>query len=116
LTPPPLVRAQVSSYPAPLIAETPLPSPTTSTGVVLQSGTIDWLHVCGPLFVPSPNSPSKLSPQHLTPPPLVRAQVSWYPALIAETPLRGAAQVASAQTATGVKQTLPQTPLSPNWP
>src|SRR5207237_1185347 len=70
LTPPALVRAQVWSPPA-AIAATPLASPETSTGV--------WRLV----VVPSPSSPYSLSPQHLTRPALVIAQVWPPPAAIA---------------------------------
>ena len=60
---------------AALIAFTPLGRPFTSTGTRLS------------VVVPSPSSPSRLRPQHLTPPESVSAQV-WSPlALIALTPL-----------------------------
>src|SRR5581483_787442 len=69
-TPPALVSAQVCTSPAPTAA-TPEPSPPTSTGVVL------------PVVVLFPSCPEPLSPQHSTPPELVRAQVCELPALIA---------------------------------
>src|SRR5436190_360454 len=64
-TPPPVVSAQVCPHPA-AIAATPLARPETSTGVRR------WV------FVASPSWPLELSPQHLTPPPAVRAHV-WVP-------------------------------------
>ena len=73
MTPPPLVSAQVWAKPA-AIAVTPLVRPETSTGTLLK------------LVERSPVWPEPLSPQHLTPPPLVSAQV-WRLAAIALTPL-----------------------------
>src|SRR5437588_329975 len=68
------------------MAETPLVSPTTSTGVERL------------VRVPSPSWPQPLSPQHLTPPALVTAQVCKPPTAMAETPL------ASPETSTGVER------------
>ena len=79
-----------------VIAITPLASPLTATGVGLL------------VVLPLPSWPSKLLPQHCTPPPLVRAQVWEFAALIASTPL------ASPLTATGVGLSL-VLPL-PSWP
>ena len=45
------------------MAVTPLANPLTATGVER------------PFVVPSPNWPKWLHPQHLTPPPIVSAQV-----------------------------------------
>ena len=53
----------------------PLASPVTSTGV--SRSVVD----------PSPNSPTPLLPQHLTPPVVVRAQVWRFPAAMAAAPL-----------------------------
>src|SRR5438093_1509212 len=85
LTPPALVSAQVR-YPAAAMAETPLARPTTSTGIERL------------VAVPSPSWPQPLSPQHLTPPALVSAQVCKPEELLAMavTPL------ASPETSTGV--------------
>src|SRR5581483_3979247 len=68
LTPPAVVSAQVNSLPA-MIWVTPLDRPTTSTGVVR-----------GVALVPSPSWPVRFSPQHLTPPALVSAQLCSPPA------------------------------------
>src|SRR5690606_18282270 len=95
LTPPLLVRAQVWSHPA-AMAATPLCSPTTPTDVRRLA------------FVPSPNWPSALSPQHLTPPAVVRAQVWRFPAVMALMPL------CSPTTPTDVSR-LTFVP-SPTWP
>src|SRR5438552_18515250 len=57
----------------------PLARPETSTGVAL-CGTL------GGVGVAVPSSPAVLSPQHVTPPALVSAQVWRAPAAIAETP------------------------------
>ena len=57
------------------MATTPLESPTTFTGVRRF------------VAVPSPSWPDPLNPQHLTPPPLVSAQVWYLPAAMAMTPL-----------------------------
>src|SRR3990170_3387966 len=65
------------------IAATPLARPATPTGTLLS------------VVVPFPSWPPPLLPQHLTPPPLVRAQVWLEPAAIAATPL------ARPQTSTG---------------
>src|SRR3972149_744339 len=62
LTPPPIVSAHVCQLPA-VIALTPLARPETSTGTLLS------------VVVPLPSWPKPLKPQHLTPPPLVSAQV-----------------------------------------
>src|SRR5947209_7930476 len=78
------------------MAETPLASPETSTGVERS--------VC----VPSPSWRKELAPQHLAPPALVSAQVLLAPAAMAETPL------ASPETSTGVER-LVSVP-SPSWP
>src|SRR5438309_11915128 len=95
MTAPALVSAQ--TWPSStVIAVTPLERPETSTGV--------WRSV----RVPSPTSPRRLYPQHLTPPPLVSAQVSTSPAAIAVTPL------ASPVTPTGVSRSV-RVP-SPSWP
>src|SRR5687768_368803 len=56
-------------------ALTPLVNPLTSTDVRRS------------VFVPSPNCPSILSPQHLAPAPVVRAQVWSAPEDTALTPL-----------------------------
>src|SRR5690348_715050 len=60
-----MVKAQLWCAPA-AIPFTPLFSPTTSAGVSRST------------VFPSPNCPSSLSPQHFTPPLVVRAQV-WAP-------------------------------------
>src|SRR3990172_3409111 len=73
-TPPPAVRAHVWSLPAAICA-TPLPRPTTPTGVVRCA------------VVPSPSWPYSLYPQHFTPPAFVSAQVYASPAATAATPL-----------------------------
>src|SRR2546428_5554873 len=78
------------------MAETPLVSPTTSTGVERS------------LVVPSPSSPSMLSPQHLTPPALVSAQVWKTPAAIAATP------PPRPETSTGAWRSV--VVPSPSWP
>src|SRR5207244_9008719 len=70
LTPPALVSAQVWKLPA-ATAAAPLVSAETSTGA------------CRPVVVPSPSSPRSFRPQHLTPPPLVNAQVWSAPAATA---------------------------------
>src|SRR6266508_1161624 len=62
LTPSASVSAQVWSSPT-AIAAIPLERPETSTGVDLET------------VVPSPSWPQELSPQHLTPPDLISAQV-----------------------------------------
>src|SRR3990172_3470613 len=66
------------------IALIPLARPETSTGTPVQ------------VVVPFPSSRPALQPQHLTPPPLVSAQVCQPPAAIARTPL------ARPGTSTGV--------------
>ena len=53
----------------------PLVNPTTSIGVVRSR------------LVPSPSLPESLTPQHLTPPPVVRAQVCLNPVETEATPL-----------------------------
>ncbi len=95
LTPPPTVSEQVCPPPA-AMACMPLARPTTSTGVLRL------------VVVPSPNWPDPLPPQHLTPPPMVSAQVCPSPAAMACMPL------ARPTTSTGVSRlvVLP----SPNWP
>ena len=95
LTAPPAVTAQVWNSPA-ATALTPLPSPLTSIGVAC------------PVVVPSPNWPTMLSPQHLSPPPFVTAQVWDPPAATTFTPLP------SPLTSTGVV-CLSVVPF-PNWP
>src|SRR5207244_1683517 len=95
LTPPALVSAQVWKSPAE-IAATPLGSPETATGA--------WRWI----VVPSPSWPEPLSPQHLTPPALVSAQVWPPPAEIAATPL------ASPEAATGAWRWI--VVPSPSWP
>src|SRR5437867_2813251 len=73
------------------------PKPTTATGL--------WRWV----FVPSPSSPYVLSPQHLTPPALVSAQVWNSPAATALTPL------ARPKTSTGVwRSVVVPSPSMPN--
>src|SRR5438552_10668582 len=76
LTPPALVSAQLCK-PEELMAMAvmPLSSPTTSTGVARL------------IVVPSPSWPQAFQPQHLTPPPLVSAQVWAESAAMATTPL-----------------------------
>src|SRR3990170_109953 len=74
LTPPPLVSAQVWRLSAE-IALTPLARPETSTRKRLS------------VIVALPSWPKRLRPQHLTPPPLVSAQVWRLPAAIAMTPV-----------------------------
>src|SRR5665213_3363998 len=74
LTPLMVVMAQASSAPEDT-AVTPLVRPETSTGVDAVTK------------VPSPRAPSLLSPQHLTPPPVVRAHAKSAPAEMATTPL-----------------------------
>ena len=72
-TPPEVISAQ--AYPLPVaIAVTPLVNPDTSTGMRRS------------VVVPSPNCPQSLSPQHLTPPEVVTAQVSRLPVEIDVTP------------------------------
>ena len=73
LTPPAVVRAQMW-LPLAETAATPEVRPVTSTGVLR----------C--VFVPSPSWPVLLSPQHFTPPAVVRAQVWSPPAETAATP------------------------------
>jgi hypothetical protein len=70
LTPPLFVSAHVPQLAE--MAATPLARPETSTGILVLS-----------VVVPSPSWPYSLSPQHLTPPLLVRAQVCRYPGAIA---------------------------------
>ena len=69
------------------------PNPSTLTGV--QPGS-------------TPREPDTLSPQHLTPPPVVRAQVCLLPAATAAMPLL------SPITSTGVERSV--VVPSPNWP
>src|SRR3989304_5568836 len=76
MTPPPVVTAHVWRVPAD-IALTPLARPKTSTGTLRS------------LVVPSPSPPKGLSPQHLTPPALVSAQVELQPTAMAGTPPPG---------------------------
>ncbi len=73
VTPPATVNTQVCRAPA-AIALTTLFSPVTSTGKVMS------------MAVPSPSWPSWFSPQHLTSPAIVTAQVCCQPAAIALTP------------------------------
>src|SRR5688572_2757678 len=74
-TPPSAMTAHACAPPAD-IATTPLPSPTTSTGVGRS------------VVVPSPSWPSRLLPQHLTPPEVVKAhELNPRPAATAATPL-----------------------------
>ena len=84
LTAPPLVMAQLWALPA-LMAVTPLFSPVTSTGTGLV------------VVLPLPSCPVSLVPQHLTAPPLVRAQLCTIPALMDVTPLP------SPVTSTGIR-------------
>ena len=63
--------------------------------------------VCGPVVVPSPSWPLKLTPQHSTAPPEITAQAEYSPMEMAVAPLR-------ADTATGVPEPV-VVPL-PNWP
>ena len=80
------------------MALTPLASPLTSTGVVLE------------IVEPLPSWPYSLSPQHLTPPPVVSAQVCKVPpAEMALIPF------ASPLTSTGVVRWSTVVP-SPNCP
>src|SRR6266849_1436267 len=95
LAPPPVVRAQVWLPPA-AMAATPLVRPKTSTGVRRCVAEL------------SPSWPLKLSPQHLTLPPVVRAQVWSMPAAMAATPL------VRPKTSTGVRRRVVE--LSPSWP
>src|SRR5262249_10936864 len=83
LMPPPVVSAQVWYSPA-LTATMPLESAVTSTGA---SRFVVEL---------SPSCPKLLSPQHLTAPPVVTAQLWYRPAPMELTPLD------SPETATGV--------------
>src|SRR5215212_8258444 len=87
LTPPLLVRAQLRRPPAETAFTPPL-RPTTPTGVVRA------------VVVPSPSSPARFVPQHLTAPEVTRAQVWSEPAAIAVTPLLRPA------TSTAVKRLL----------
>jgi hypothetical protein len=73
-----MVSAQVED-PAAAMAVTPLVRPLTSTGVGLGSG---WN-----ALVATPSWPLLSSPQHLTPPATVRAQVWLSPIAMAATPL-----------------------------
>src|ERR1700761_6553730 len=57
-TPPALITAQVCSQPDP-IAFTPLSSPTTGAGSLLQAFG-NSPQICGPLVVPRPSRPSAL--------------------------------------------------------
>src|SRR5437588_176529 len=74
LIPPAPSSAQVWSRPA-YSAFTPLPSPTTSTGVERDT------------CVPSPSRPLPLNPQHFTPPLAVSAHAWRSPTAIAPAPL-----------------------------
>jgi hypothetical protein len=76
------------------MATTPLASPLTGTGVELS------------LKLPLPNWPTSFLPQHLTAPPLARAQLCSSPAATAVTPLL------RPVTSTGVKRAAVL--LSPN--
>src|SRR5690606_12093151 len=94
-TRPPDTTAQLCCEPTP-IALAPLARPLTLTGTSLS------------LPEPSPSWPQLLLPQHLTPPPLVRAQVWPSPAAIAATPLE------SPLTSTGTwRSVLLLSPSSP---
>src|SRR3989337_2110359 len=95
MTPPPVVTAHVWRVPAD-IALTPLARPKTSTGTLRS------------LVVPSPSPPKGLSPQHLTPPALVSAQVELQPTAIAVTPL--------VRPTTSTGRLLSAFEPSPSWP
>ncbi len=100
LTPPTLVSAQVWFVPA-AIAITPLVSPMTSVGTDLS------------VVVPSPSMPPLLSPQHLTPPPLVSAHVWAVPDVIETMSVAGFARAESglgARTATAAITMRPRRP------
>ena len=73
-TPPVAVCAQVWKNPASRATGVPV-SPTTSTGTVRS------------MVLPSPSSPNRLKPQHLTSPAVVSAQVWRPPTAMAATPL-----------------------------
>jgi hypothetical protein len=60
------------------------------------------------VVVPSPNWPYQFAPQHLTPPPVVSAQVCLSPAAMAVAPL------ANPLTSTGIVRLI--VVPSPNWP
>lgn len=98
-----MVSAQVENPPA-AMAVTPLVRPVTSTGVGF--GT-DWAKL-----VVTPSCPLVLSPQHLTPPATVRAQVWLSPIAMAATPL------VKPVTSTGVGfgLSVPLLALLPIWP
>src|SRR3990170_79419 len=96
MPPPPVVTAHVWRVPAD-IALTPLARPKTSTGTLRS------------LVVPSPSPPKGLSPQHLTPPALVSAQVELQPTMIAVTPL-----VRPATSTGAVLSALLPSPSSPD--
>src|SRR5205807_817327 len=95
LTPPALVTAQVCKPPT-AMAETPLASPETSTGVNRERK------------IAAQGWPEAFQPQHLTPPALVSAQVWEPPVAMAMTPL------VSPETSAGVER-LVCIP-SPSWP
>ena len=89
-----------SDLPLPVeIATTPV-RPETATGVVAQG--MAKAQVCGPVELPVPSCPPLLSPQHLTVPPVVSAQVWWEPAATATMPVRGVGGEREARTVTGV--------------
>ena len=96
LTPPAFVSAQVCVSPA-AIAFTPLVNPVTLTGVSRC--------VC----VLSPSCPAELSPQHLTPPPVVNAQEWLAPVAIAGHAAGKPDDVDRGRAAATIE-------LSPSWP
>ena len=85
-----LLRPQHCTVPPPSIAhawdapaeiiDTPVPRPVTSRGTLLKTPT-------PAASVESPSEPCSLSPQHFTPPPVVRAQTNVPPAATSATPL-----------------------------
>src|SRR2546423_1152950 len=116
MTVPSLSRARPFSPPA-ATATTPL-RPLTSTGLVLQALFFSLPHCSGPVVVPSPSSPSRLSPQARTWPLSSSASACWLPPERAVTPL-------SSPTATGVvlqasvkgpQVSGPVLVPPPNWP
>ena len=74
------MRAHVCETPI-AIASTPLVSPSTSTGTLLLA------------VVPSPSSPKRFCPQHLTLPAVVRAQLCRDPTATSDTPVSGLAEI-----------------------
>lgn len=107
-TVPPAISAQAWPPPTEII-ETPLPSPVTARGTLVNTGSSPTSPVAS---VASPIDPNWLLPQHCTPPVVVSAQADTPPAATAATPL--VSPVTSAGV--GLSCTFVPLPICPKRP